>query len=175
MGKRFSSACGFLCIGLAAMSGFAGSRIWQTGYLSKGGPAPLRFQPEHTQDLSLLPPLPGADKPADASPVTTPPISQPSAASTNAVVLSATSYPTIPGNINVNSMLPDPYNGGANLGVQGSANDLLAITPQMLVEYFRPGGGTTNSANFSVFVPVNFTPATPPSPAPGSSATYRVQ
>jgi hypothetical protein len=56
------------------------------------------------------------------------------------------------------------------------ASDLLNITPQMLVEYFQPGqyqhkGFQPKGASPSVYVPVDFKPATP-TVSPNSSATY---
>ncbi|HZL42456.1 MAG TPA: hypothetical protein VFD66_04175 [Verrucomicrobiae bacterium] len=51
------------------------------------------------------------------------------------------------------------------------ASDLLPVSPEMLVEYFKPVQGPTNSASATVMVPLGFTPAAPP--ARGSSAVYR--
>ena len=52
------------------------------------------------------------------------------------------------------------------------ASDLLNISPQMLAEYFKPGQPLrSKGANTSVYVPVDFKPATP-TVTPPSSATY---
>jgi hypothetical protein len=55
------------------------------------------------------------------------------------------------------------------------ASDLLNISPQMLAEYFKPGQPgqplRSKGANTSVYVPVDFKPATP-TVTPPSSATY---
>ena len=54
-----------------------------------------------------------------------------------------------------------------------AANELLIISPQMLIEYFRPQAGATN-APVSAIVPVQFMPATPAA-APESRAIYKTE
>jgi hypothetical protein len=144
------------------------------GYLPKSGPPALRFQTVHKFDRSLLPPLPRGDElPADPAPPS--PDAGIPADSTNAVVSAASTNAVAAPDPDMVSMLPQVY-GATNSGAAVlTSNDLLATTPQMFIEYFRPGEGRGNSTNFSVFMPVNFAPATPPPPPPPSSATYRVQ
>jgi hypothetical protein len=56
------------------------------------------------------------------------------------------------------------------------ASDLLNVSPDMLAEYFKPGHSLPNKGrggtDTSVYVPVNFNPATPAAAAPPSTATY---
>lgn len=167
---------------LATALGLATTNAQVSGYLAKGGPAALRFQTVHPQNLSILPPLPKPDVKVDRTspakntataqpplisvsnpgPVWTPPFANPVA--------------TVPNTLAAYSLLPPQNFGVTNPAAPGStANDLLNITPQMLVEYFRPVNGAPNSAGVSVYVPVPFTPATPAAPGPSSSATYRTQ
>jgi hypothetical protein len=53
-----------------------------------------------------------------------------------------------------------------------SANDLLVVTPEMLVDYFKPNDNATNATDVRVLVPVNFTPPASAS-IPSSQAIYR--
>ena len=63
---------------------------------------------------------------------------------------------------NADSPLPEDANSFTNSpAAMVPASDLLVITPQMLVDYFKPGQSPTNAANVSVLVPVGFTPAIP--------------
>jgi hypothetical protein len=63
---------------------------------------------------------------------------------------------------NADSPLPEDANSFRNSpAATVPASDLLVITPQMLVDYFKPGQSPTNAANVSVLVPVGFTPAIP--------------
>jgi hypothetical protein len=49
---------------------------------------------------------------------------------------------------------------------------LLVVTPEMLVDYFKPNNNATNAANIHVLAPVNFTPPASAS-MPSSQAIYR--
>jgi len=56
------------------------------------------------------------------------------------------------------------------------ADNMLTITPTMLNEFFKPGGGATNQAPVDVVLPeqMNFQPPAPRD-MPSSSATYKSQ
>ena len=51
-----------------------------------------------------------------------------------------------------------------------SAPPMMVVTPQMLVDYFKPGRPATNSPSAGGSGPVGFTPAPPP---PTSNASHR--
>jgi hypothetical protein len=76
-----------------------------------------------------------------------------------------------PETIQPRASIPQPVISGTE---SPAANDLLVITPQMLVEYFKPMSGTTNGSGAAVIVPVTFTPATPTA-QPSSKAIYKTQ
>jgi hypothetical protein len=58
----------------------------------------------------------------------------------------------------------------------GPASDLLLVTPQMLVEFFKPTPGVTSSAPVRVLVPADIQFQPPLArPAPASQAIYRTQ
>ncbi len=187
MGKSSAKACGLLGLALATALGLgpgpATARAQVSGYLAKSGPAALRFQAVHPQNLSILPPLP---KPEVKVPDRTS-LAKSAVTSQPPLILVSNQSPawtppyanppvTVPNPLASYSLLPPQNFGITNPAFPGStANDLLNITPQMLVEYFRPVIGAPNSAGLSVFVPVQFTPATPAAPGPASSATYRTQ
>ncbi len=59
-------------------------------------------------------------------------------------------------------------------GTTPSANDLLTISPDMLVNYFKHTGIQTNQADVSVFVPLEFIPPTATSSG-SSQAVYQSQ
>lgn len=174
MGTTSSNVRGAL---LSALAAFIGSTLALAGgdaYLPRIGPVAMRFQAAHPQDLSILPPLPkNASKASEKHSANDAGATPPPSDQSN-LVLSAVSYPVLPDSVNQSPMIPGPMYGGTNPAfMPPTANDLLPISPQMMVEYFRPGKGS-NSAGASVFVPLNFTPATPAPVAP-SSATYRTQ
>jgi len=62
----------------------------------------------------------------------------------------------------------------ADTNTVGPASDLLLVTPQMLVEFFKPVPGVTNTAPLRVLVPmdVEFQPPLARPPA-SSQAIYR--
>jgi hypothetical protein len=150
------------------------------GYLPAVGPVPLRFQaPATTPNLALLPPLVMEDSrpPALAeggparlplhlqtvidmmdwlrtqAPATPAPLAQlPPSAATNSVTTNA---------------LPPADPNLANAPVETS--DLPAMSPQMLMQFFKQRGG--RQPQTTVVVPQGFTP--PPPAAPRSStATF---
>ncbi len=149
------------------------------GYLSEVGPAPLRYQNQKASARTVrLPPLPKEDTPvstnappAESAFIFTPdflfaPVaplissSPPPAAVPSATVVTNLSRATEP---STPATTGDEHRADSPPG-QTSANDLLDITPQMFVEYFKPAPSSTNAPGASVFVPVGFTP-----PAPGSA------
>jgi hypothetical protein len=178
MGKRFSvtrAFCGRLLV-LALAVTASSPRLSGEGYLAKTGPVPLRFRIEKPPGTALrLPPLP-----KDAAPVATitNEISQTNSVDSqisfngSPVLPSASSDPSLFNGMSMPPFLVPqgeyPTNSASG---PGSANDLLNITPQMFVEYFRPAPGLTNGAGVSVSVPVGFMPPPPPV-SPGSKATY---
>ncbi|MBC8095395.1 MAG: hypothetical protein H7Y43_06260 [Akkermansiaceae bacterium] len=75
----------------------------------------------------------------------------------------------------MDSMLPQPLAQSQNSETaQPAANELLIVSPQMLIDYFKPMAGSTNGSGVSVLMPVNFTPATPAA-TPSSRAIYKTQ
>jgi hypothetical protein len=83
---------------------------------------------------------------------------------------------SLPIDTKTNASIPSlPENLSTNLTAETRpANDLLVVTPEMLVDYFKPGGDATNQTNVRVLAPVGFTP--PPSAAsPSSQAIYQSQ
>lgn len=131
------------CIGLTALTAmsFGGN---PNGYLTRVGPAPLRFQapPKGPEVTVALPPLAMSDPPAPAHEVTT---------NETVIVEAPKQAPTPP---------PQPV-----------AVAEPAFTPQMLLQFFNRSG--TNQEP-SVIVPYQFTPpSTPVIPAPPSKATYQ--
>ena len=178
MGKRFSIAPAFCARALVLALAVPASAytVGGEGYLAKSGPVPLRFQIRKAAANSFkLPPLPD-DAPSAAA--TTNEIAQTAPTGTQVSsngtpeVVSASSDPNF---FNAMGLPPffvpqgeNPTNAAAG---PGSANNLLSITPQMFVEYFRPTPGLTNGAGMSVSVPVGFMPPPPPV-SPGSKATY---
>lgn len=70
--------------------------------------------------------------------------------------------------------LSTPFNQSTN--VIGPASELLLVTPQMLVEFFKPLPATSNLGPARVLVPVDvgFRPPLA-SPGPSSQAIYRSQ
>lgn len=78
-------------------------------------------------------------------------------------------------------VLPDPLPGSSSLSSTpavtntiGPASEMLFVTPQMLVDFFKPIPGVTNTAPVRVLVPVDIG-FQPPlvQPAPPSRAIYR--
>ncbi|HUC84828.1 MAG TPA: hypothetical protein VL970_06525 [Candidatus Acidoferrales bacterium] len=137
-------------------------------YLPLTGPPPLRFEVAtiHAKAFSWVPSfsvkdavsvgtnLPpeisaGLDKIAGTSPAI--------ATKFNA------SVPSLPENLSTNSTAE-----------MRPANDLLVVTPEMLVDYFKPGSDATNQTNVRVLAPVGFMPP-PSATSPSSQAIYQSQ
>jgi hypothetical protein len=164
-------------LGLVSVLGAQG-----VGYLAKIGPGPLRFQAPHAANPTMnLPPLPKADRGVSDVAGTESIVVKPSenityragfpsaAASLPARFFTPWAlWPNLAPD--ADSLLPEVTAPPADsTPAPSAAGDLLTITPQMLVDYFRPQG-STNGAGVAVQVPVSFTPATPA--APDSGATY---
>jgi hypothetical protein len=177
MRMKSLSACGLLGIGLAAGFGLATVGVHATNYLAKVGPPPLRIEPPRKVTMSL-PPLP-EEKPAprentnhveafDYTPTLT--------LMTDVVlsVLAEKGLLNDAGQNSMLSMLPEQASTFTAVSFAAPRQNEMMISPQMLVDYFRPTAGITNSGGASVSVPVEFLPATPTPPA-SSSATYRSQ
>jgi hypothetical protein len=174
--RNFSSV--LVGAALAAMGVYGTARTWAEGYLAKVGPTPLRFQALRVEGAIPLPPLPvepeiRADNAESAQ-----------SAGNEAVGSSSTKIPAellapyamwwsrFAGTNNAES-IPSGNPGFLSNSIVGvpPASDLLPVSPEMLVEYFKPVQGPTNSASATVMVPLDFTPAAPPTR--GSSAIYR--
>jgi hypothetical protein len=154
---------------IVAGNGVVGTVARAEGYLSRTGPVPLRFTVEKPTSPPIeLPPL-AMEDPAPAPTV-----------ETNTVAEAPTSPDT-------NQPEPDPATlaqpapeqvgpPAPEVAASAPASDMLVVTPQMLVEYFKPGSASTNAANMPVYVPVGFTPPTAViANRPSSQATYRTQ
>ena len=137
-------------------------------YLPSVGPAPLRFAAVSMRPkiFSWVPPV--AAKLAISAQTNLPPMVSAVSTGTNETVLLADAkidarVSSNPENLSTNS-----------ISEQHSADELLVVTPEMLVDYFKPGSNAKNQTNVRVTTPVGFTP--PPSAAePSSQAIYRSQ
>jgi hypothetical protein len=158
----------------AGIALFAWSAVGINGaigaYLPALGPAPLRFQspPAFVATVSMLPPLRSAEAEVlEPEPAVTneaaaaePPVVQPAAPAVSAERKNTLAEAVPP----VESAPPPPP-------VEIPATPI--VTPQMLIEYFRPSATGTN-AGTSVIIPGAFLP--PQSAPPSSSAaTYNVK
>jgi hypothetical protein len=137
-------------------------------YLPAIGPVPMRFEAAAVpaKILAWIPSV--ADKPAAPAVTNLPPaIPAVSTEIAGAIPPMGTKADSpgssMPENLSTNSP-PEAH----------SAGDLLVVTPEMLVDYFKPGSDATNQTNVRVVTPVGFMP--PPSVAsPSSQASYRSQ
>jgi len=137
-------------------------------YLPMIGPAPLRFETAtvHAKVISWISPT--ADKPAVTAEMNSPPEIPAGPAKTDGAIpltnmKTDAAVPALPENLSTNSPAE-----------AHSANDLLVVTPEMLVDYFKPESAETNQTNVRVLAPVGFMP--PSSAAsPSSQAIYRSQ
>lgn len=144
-----------------AMQSVSGSEA----YLKSVGPPPLRFQYVDNNNSLFLQEL-ALPKPR---PVEQPPMPKPQDAAAPETHI-ATSGPVM------GSMGPFlPGQGNNNLNPDGSASDMLSITPQMISEYFKPYRAegapepvpSQRGQTFSVPAELGFVP-----PMPGNRATY---
>lgn len=166
------------------------------GYLRCTGPVPLRFAAETAGlDGCDLPPLVMEDDThASNTPVSpentasAPPgkptvtVTEANSAESVAPDAMANQNQSIPVRFDGDPLaIPQPFSTPSTpalpeIATATSASDLLVVTPQMLVDYFKPSRAATNSANTAVFVPLGFTPPAPMAVTPpSSSATYRTQ
>ena len=187
MDLRSSKVCACYCVAsaLATLLLFC-QTTWSKGYLATVGPKPFRFQsPPPEQDFAKYPQLSGTDNVTvgDASlgdsnrpynsPVVVVTQSPARVGPTLEQYLSPWSM-TAMGNADWKDIMA--YDAARSSGMSpvgtASANDMLVVTPQMLINYFKPGVMSTNSANTTVVVPVGFRPpgSTPP---PASQAIYK--
>ena len=132
------------------------------GYLPILGPSPLRFQPARSKALPL-PPLDMGNTEALAGSNSLPDLSQvPAVAKLTAPSNSpAANPPRAP----FTSESPDAFDDAAQITIAVSPQALSEpaapnplVTPQMLVQFFKPGGQTTNGGGISIVVPVDPAP-----------------
>jgi hypothetical protein len=154
------------CVILAAFAALMGPLARGAAYLSLVGPPPMRFEKAAVGAKTIF---------------WTPPALASKTVAVETYSSSITS--SIPANnvvrtppeikpISVPIPLP-PENLSTNSTDQTkSANDLLVVTPEMLVDYFKPNNNATNANDVRVLVPVNFTPPASAS-IPSSQAIYR--
>lgn len=180
-----------LAFGLATASVLASGSLPQgrlagpapAGYLARWGPVPLRFRappPSVASGLTLLAqwraPSAAATHPPGttvAAPEAAPPIVPPDlnlfpallnpATAVQAAAVSPPAIVVSPGAAGSDSLfpLPAPLPAGP------------AITPQMLLQFFKPVASGTNGPA-GVLVPIQFNPPVPLTP-PSSRATYKVE
>ena len=156
------------CVILVALVALMVPLARGTAYLALVGPPPLRFE-----------------KAAGSAKI----ISWTPAALTPPTVAVETNSPLVTSTIPINNVVPPPpstepaiapvpsptENLSKNSTVQTrTANDLLVVTPEMLVDYFKSSNDATNAANIHVLAPVNFTPPASAS-IPSSQAIYTSQ
>lgn len=170
--RRFAAAIIAIPLaGLVAMNANGG------GYLSIVGPAPLRFETVAAYMRSFPMPALAMDnsRPAMSAVDTslsltnsTPPLQTGSTSATTnnaaATILSAQSQ----------EPLAVPQEAFDAMFSDSPTAVAPVVTPQMLVEYFRPTPGTTNGVGITVVVPgdVGFTP---PGTRPSSQAIYKAE
>lgn len=154
------------CIILVALAAVTEPSTRGAAYLPLVGPPPIRFQKatDGSKIFSWTPP-------AIIPPAVAVETNLPSVTSTIPVNNVAAPQPVIEP---ANTPVPPPSeNLATNSVVQTrSANDLLVVTPEMLVDYFKPNHNATNAANVRVLAPVDFTPPASGS-IPSSQAIYR--
>jgi len=151
------------CLPLIVLAPLSGLPAQDEAYLPLVGPPPLRFEEKlaSAAQISWTPPpiVVETNPPPEISAIPSHNIeaAAPASASTNAPA------PSPPENLSTNST-----------SETHSANDLLVVTPEMLVDYFKPSNVTTNSTDVQVPASVNFTP---PASAliPSSQAIYQSQ
>jgi len=173
-----------IALAVAGGIGVAGA-LWAKGesYLPKAGPPPLRYQASRAANPPSLPPLPSEDsKPADrdhpeAAPVSLAPFRNPESTRLPAELFPSglwLSQLAAPGSRLGSPGVPESIEEMSHVAASATASDLLGVSPEMLIDYFKPvpaGPASTNAPPAVIVVPVQFMPATPPA-SPGSTATY---
>jgi hypothetical protein len=156
------------CVILIALASLTELPARDAAYLPLIGPPPLRFEKATggSKNISWIPPA--LTPPAVAVEIKLPSVTSTTPA--NNVV------PPSPANGSANAPVPlPPENLSTNPAVQTRpANNLLVVTPEMLVDFFRPNNDGTNAANVRVLAPVIFTPPASAS-IPSSQAIYTSQ
>ena len=165
--KAWALRC--VALAVAAQAAALGAKS-ASGYLPRIGPTPLRLVPVKTEPpQAVLPPLAVDDRVEEPS--------QPEPIVQHAFNLNDYLDSNLPlwtglAEAIAKRVFPDPGTEKAPkepLPAVSPPNDMVVVTPQMLVDYFRPIGSATNAPEVSVTVPVGFMP--PAIPAP-SRATY---
>ena len=154
------------CVILVALAALTELPTRGAAYLRVVGPPPMRFEKatDGSKKISWTPPalIPPAVVAGPALPSVTSTIPVNNVVSSHPVVEPARTPVILPTeNLSTNSVVQ-----------ARSANELLVVTPEMLVDYFKPNNNATNAANVRVLVPVNFTPPASAS-MPSSQAIYR--
>ncbi len=196
MNKRSFTArrlVGVVCA--IAGCGMLGLEAVASGYLPCTGPVPLRFESEKPPSKPLTLPALVMEDPPPA-----PPESETPAPVIPEDVAPAPVPEAVPGSASVAAESPPTDSAAALLGqlyggdgsnpytipaaqipaqsvAEATASNLLVVTPQMLVDYFKAkpaAGAASNTTSVAVFAPVGFTPPAPIS-LPTSQATYRSQ
>ncbi len=155
-----------VCINLIALMVLMGPSAHGEAYLPLVGPPPMRFEAT-TSDATRFSWTPPALTPPTVDVETSLPPVTPTIPVNNVVsqppVIEAASVPA--------SSPPENLPTKKSAIETPSANNLLIVTPEMLVDYFKPNNDATNAANVHVLVPVNFTPPVSVS-TPSSHASY---
>jgi hypothetical protein len=176
---RVGAICGAVFLVTAGI--FKSAQAWGRDYLPCVGPVSLRFAkapaPLNTNDFQPIAPVKTEHSPAKPSEKNPSPAV---ASSSNSLKSEAANSANVTTNwqaiFNVPPMeLRSMNQGEANhfvassmnpesakmAGANGSANDLLNISPDMLIHYFKADDFSTNQANASVYAPVEFIPPIP--------------
>jgi hypothetical protein len=153
------------CLILVAFAALTEPPARSAAYLPLVGPPPMRFEKatDGSTKISWTPPalIPPAVVVEPTPQNVTPTIPVNNVVSPHSVVEPAkTPVPLPTENLSTNSTVQAK-----------SANELLLVTPEMLVDYFKPNHNATNAANVRVLAPVNFTPPASAS-MPSSQASY---
>jgi len=174
MRAKSFGAFGLFGTGLAVGFGLATLGSAAGGYLTKIGPPALRYEVPPTAQPLPLPALPMEDKPAPEPAPVEPFQFTPTLTLMTDVVLSVLAERGLIMNPNPNSLLPEQSTVLTATSYAMPQVNNLQISPQMLVDFFRPVPGSTNGGGFGGTVPVEFMPAMPAA-LPASKATYKTQ
>jgi hypothetical protein len=164
-----------------------GQTAWGRGYLAAVGPKPFRFEsPRSEQNSANLPRLGENDNVTgkdDSNADSNRPYNSPVVVNNpNPVQVGPTLEQrlspwsaTAAGNVDWRSAIAYSASQSAGMSPVGSAsaNDMLVVTPQMLVNYFKPSATSTNGAGTTILVPVGFSPPGVTPTPPSSQAIYR--
>ena len=154
------------CAILIALASLTELPARDAAYLPLIGPPPLRFEKATDGSKKIMWIPPALVQPAVTIETNLPPVT-----STMPINNIGPPPPAI-GPANAPVSLSQENSSTKSTEQTKSANDLLEITPEMLVDYFKPNNYATNAANVRVLAPVNFTPPASAS-MPSSQAIYR--